>query len=198
MTADESLKAGDVVWLGAKKPLEQRPVEQPAEGVVVENTQSEFFEWEVNPGELKSGVKGSSLIVSSESESPLITANKEDIKVVENKGVHVVVAGETLYSISKKYNIAVTELLEWNQLAITKGLRPGQVLNTINPSLPEQTEAKSPDVKKDGWIMHDVKNSDTLFSIARQYNVTIKEIMDWNGKSDFTLAQGEKLKILAK
>jgi len=198
ITAAENLKSGDVVWLGAKKPLEQRPVEQPAEMVVVENTQSEFFEWGVNPGESKSGGKGSPLIVSSESGSQLITANTEESKVVENNGVHVVVAGETLYSISKKYNVAVTELLEWNQLNITQSLRPGQVLNTINPSLPGQAEAKVSNVKKDGWIMHDVKNSDTLFSIARQYNVTIKEIMDWNGKSDFTLAQGEKLKILTK
>ncbi len=42
------------------------------------------------------------------------------------------------------------------------------------------------------------QTSDILYSVARQYNVTIKEIMDWNGKSDFTLAQGEKLKILSK
>jgi LysM repeat protein len=37
-----------------------------------------------------------------------------------------------------------------------------------------------------------------LYGVARQYNVTIKEIMDWNAKADFTLSQGEKLKILTK
>jgi membrane-bound lytic murein transglycosylase D len=51
---------------------------------------------------------------------------------------------------------------------------------------------------KSEWFMYEVKTSDTLYSVARQYNVTIKEIMDWNGKSDFTLSQGEKLKILSK
>jgi FOG: LysM repeat len=44
-------------------------------------------------------------------------------------------------------------------------------------------------------IIHEVKPSDTLFSVAQQYNVTIKELMDWNSKVDFVLAVGEKLKI---
>ena len=45
-------------------------------------------------------------------------------------------------------------------------------------------------------VFHEVKTSDTLYSIARQYSVTIKEIMEWNGKKDFSLSVGEKLKIM--
>jgi len=44
-------------------------------------------------------------------------------------------------------------------------------------------------------ITHEVKASDTLYSVARQYGVTIKDIMDWNHKKDFSLSQGEKLEI---
>jgi membrane-bound lytic murein transglycosylase D len=40
-----------------------------------------------------------------------------------------------------------------------------------------------------------VKNSDTLYSIARQFSVTIKELMDWNNKSALSVTPGEKLKI---
>jgi membrane-bound lytic murein transglycosylase D len=29
--------------------------------------------------------------------------------------------------------------------------------------------------------------------VARKYNVSIKELMDWNKKKDFSLAIGEKL-----
>ncbi len=42
---------------------------------------------------------------------------------------------------------------------------------------------------------HEVKASDTLYSVARQYGVTIKDIMEWNQKKDFALAVGEKLRI---
>ena len=45
-------------------------------------------------------------------------------------------------------------------------------------------------------VVHEVKPSDTLYSVARQYGVTIQELMEWNGKRDFNLSLGEKLKIL--
>jgi membrane-bound lytic murein transglycosylase D len=34
--------------------------------------------------------------------------------------------------------------------------------------------------------------------VARQYGVTIQEIMEWNGKRDFSLSVGEKLKVAAR
>jgi membrane-bound lytic murein transglycosylase D len=45
---------------------------------------------------------------------------------------------------------------------------------------------------------HVVKASDTLYAVARQYGVTIKDLMDWNNKKDFTLTVGESLKILKR
>jgi membrane-bound lytic murein transglycosylase D len=42
---------------------------------------------------------------------------------------------------------------------------------------------------------HEVKTSDTLYSVARQYGVTIKELMDWNGKTELSLSVGERLRV---
>ncbi|MBS1977628.1 MAG: LysM peptidoglycan-binding domain-containing protein, partial [Bacteroidetes bacterium] len=42
---------------------------------------------------------------------------------------------------------------------------------------------------------HDVKPSDTLYSVARQYGVTIKDLMEWNDKRDFSISIGERLRI---
>lgn len=50
--------------------------------------------------------------------------------------------------------------------------------------------------KQNASIIHEVKPSDTLYSVARQYGVTIKELMEWNEKRDFNLSLGEKLRIL--
>ncbi len=47
-------------------------------------------------------------------------------------------------------------------------------------------------------IIHEVKPSDTLYSVARQYGVTIREIMEWNGKKDFGLSVGEKLRVTSR
>ncbi len=46
--------------------------------------------------------------------------------------------------------------------------------------------------------MHEVKASDTLYSVARQYGVTIRELMEWNAKKDFGLTVGEKLKVRSR
>jgi membrane-bound lytic murein transglycosylase D len=203
-SADQKVNEGDVVWIGAKKPASQPDVET-ALAVVSEsqNDQGEFFDWEVTPQEPETTIKNSPAKISEQVENTVVVdATKDPVMINTNpSGNHVVVPGETLYSIAKLYKVEVTQLLTWNNLDITQPLKPGQRLNTIDAT-PRAEERQSAEVmvaaKGDAWVTHEVKTSDTLYSVARQYNVTIKEIMDWNGKSDFTLAQGEKLKILSK
>lgn len=107
---------------------------------------------------------------------------------------HVVEAGESVYAIARRYGIAVNDLIEWNNLSLTTGLKPGQVISLIpkTPAAAGETQSKAEEV------MHTVKTSDTLYSIAREYGVTIKELMDWNQKKDFNLTVGEKLRIIKK
>lgn len=107
------------------------------------------------------------------------------------KTEHLVQAKETLYSIAKLYNVGVMELVEWNDLDLQQGLKIGQILKLSEGEPIRQESARV--LSKE--VLHEVKASDTLYSIARQYGVTIKELMDWNEKKDFSLAVGEKLKI---
>lgn len=126
--------------------------------------------------------------------------------------VHRVEAGETLYSISKKYGIAVSDLRRVNNLAADEPIRPGQLLKVSVTQPLEQHETKTAEesltgartmpadnaLKESpaaGFKLYEVKPADTLYSIARQHGVTIKELMDWNGKKDFSVTPGEKLKI---
>ncbi len=206
LRADQAMNAGDIVWVGAKRPASQPDVETAALAVVVpepQNDQGEFFDWEVTPGEPETTVKNSTVKKIEQPETTAITKPEmEEVKMITNQpGIHMVVPGETLYAIAKLYNVEVTQLVTWNNLDITQPLKPGQQLSTMDTA----SEVSEPDPTviatastSDEWVTHEVKTSDTLYSVARQYNVTIKEIMDWNGKSDFTLAQGEKLKILSK
>jgi membrane-bound lytic murein transglycosylase D len=107
------------------------------------------------------------------------------------KTEHVVQAKETLYSIAKLYNVGVMDLVQWNSLDLQQGLKIGQVLK-LSDTEPVKNEVARVNSKE---AVHEVKSSDTLYSIARQYGVTIKELMDWNEKKDFSLSVGEKLKI---
>ena len=111
------------------------------------------------------------------------------------KEEHVVQTGETLYGIAKIYTLEVMDLVRWNNLNLQDGIRPGQVLKLKEV---QSVVADPVTPAKNIEIVHVAKSTDTLYSVARKYNVTIKELMEWNNKKDFTLAVGEKLTIRSK
>lgn len=113
---------------------------------------------------------------------------------------HEVKPGETLYSIANLYATSVSELLKDNELNLATPLKSGQLIIIRRPSSPI-TDAGTSDPSKNnqpGMFTYEVKSSDTLYGIARQFGATIKEIMDWNNKSVLTVTMGEKLKILKR
>ena len=104
---------------------------------------------------------------------------------------HEVKAKETLYAIARLYNVGVMDLVKWNDLDLQQGIKIGQILKVTDPQ--ELAEESKPAPAEE--VEHIVKPSDTVYSIARKYGVTIKELMDWNSKKDFNLAVGERLRI---
>jgi membrane-bound lytic murein transglycosylase D len=121
----------------------------------------------------------------------VVTVEKSFVEWAGGSGTseHVVKAGETLYSISRQYNTTVDGLRKINQLE-TSDLSPGQRLRIEIPAdITTETE--------DG-IVHEVKQSETLYSVARRYGVSVKELMESNNKTDFSVALGEKLRIPAR
>ena len=95
--------------------------------------------------------------------------------------VHKVEAGETLFSISRTYDISVGDLRSWNQLE-TDQLQPGQEIRLTPP--PDQDRT-----------IHLVEAGESLFAISRMYNVTIAEIQQWNNLEDTALEAGRELVI---
>lgn len=105
---------------------------------------------------------------------------------------HVVAAQETLFSISKLYGVTVDELKQWNNLT-DNSLSLGQELviksrNTINiPANNTQLEQRS------ARIIHTVAAKETMFSITRQYGITVEQLREWNGMQTDELKIGQTL-----
>lgn len=99
--------------------------------------------------------------------------------------VHLVDEGETLYSLCRRYNVKLDDLYNENPEA-RNGLNIGQKI------LVPLKEA--PDVPKDAKV-HVVKPSETLYSIARLYDVSTQEIRSWNNLSGNSIGVGDKLII---
>lgn len=74
----------------------------------------------------------------------------------------------------------------------TNETKPGTLTKTLVKQ--KENPATTTPAEKQGKH-HVVKPSDTIYGIARQYGLTVKELMDLNQKKDFNLKPGEKLLI---
>jgi membrane-bound lytic murein transglycosylase D len=128
--------------------------------------------------------------------APSIPGNQAPEDQKNTEIYHTVGAGETLYGISRLYGVPVEQIAFWNNLTTRSPLNVGQRLIVGKPSayLPENEDISI----ASSAIYHRVQAGETLYSIAREYNMTVKEIMDLNGKSDFTLRAGEEIRVMKR
>jgi LysM repeat protein len=113
--------------------------------------------------------------------------------------VHTVAPKETLYSISRIYQVSMDDIRQWNNLR-DNALGIGQQLiikkstsGEKPPSQPRQQESPAM-ISKNGF--HTVQPKETLFSIARQYDVSVDELKTWNNLSGPDLTIGQTLFVL--
>ena len=116
-------------------------------------------------------------------------------KISSGTGIHTVDPGETLYSISRMYQISITQLMKWNQLTYDDAIKIGQELIVDQKMILPESDDQFTQNNSKSYIFHKVTVGETLYKIARQYNVTIQEIMEWNNKSDFKVSVGENLRV---
>lgn len=112
--------------------------------------------------------------------------------------VHKVAEKETLFSISKTYNVSVDELKQWNNLT-SNALSLGQelIIKKKGPStttVVKQSVNSTPVmVSKNGT--HTVEAKETMFSIAKQHGITVQQLRDWNGIQGNELSIGQVLMV---
>ena len=101
--------------------------------------------------------------------------------------VHIVTKGETLYQISRDFNVEVSQIEKHNS-SVKDGLKIGQEI-----LIPVEKESEAT-VKNDD-IKHTVKGGETLFAISRKYDVSPEDIKKWNGLDSDILKIGQVLVI---
>jgi len=100
--------------------------------------------------------------------------------------VHIVVRGDTIFSISRRYQVSQEELLRHNSLSDASKLQAGMRLRIPSKNPSGNTQ----------FTVHQVKPNETLYSIARTNNITLQALCDINNfPRDRKLKIGEKIKI---
>lgn len=120
----------------------------------------------------------------TEKETSEQTAAKVVPPVNVGKGSYIVSKGDTLYSISMKHNMTVKELQDMNGLNDTY-ISLGQKLS-VNAL---------PGTSGSARVVYKVEKGDTLYSISKKHNITVKDLQSMNGLKDNTISIGQVLVV---
>lgn len=125
--------------------------------------------------------------------------------------VHVVADGETLYDIAQAEGIRLESLLQYNFLTPGVLVAGGEklYLTTSAPTLPKLAAA-TPAVEKavykplepaveanpeSDYLVHIVQPKETVYSIARKYEVGVDDVKKWNDLPTNDLKIGQQVRI---
>ena len=141
---------------------------------------------------------------SEKTETPEDTNNKDDVYtiVTTDYETHTVQQGETVYRITRQYNITKDELIKlnpefpdivFNNLSIGQALKVKAITKTIVVDKKEILKQ---------YVTHEVKSKETIFSLTRFYNVTKEDLIylnpEYPGIKNNDIKVGQLIKIRPK
>jgi LysM repeat protein len=129
---------------------------------------------------------------------------------------HKVMQGETLYDIAQKEGIRLESLLNLNMLS--EGAQPevgetiylkGHAPYTPRLATTRQSIAYTPNnavsvssnyarTSDEKYILHTVQPKETAYGISKKYEVSVENLLEWNGMESTSLKIGQQLRIFKK
>ncbi len=100
-----------------------------------------------------------------------------------NENYYIVQAGDSLWSISRKFGISVDKLKELNNLS-SNSLSVGQRLLVKDTSSSDEV-----------GVYYTVKAGDTLYGIANKYDLSVDDLKKMNNLTSNSLSVGQKLLV---
>jgi peptidoglycan DL-endopeptidase LytE len=138
----------------------------------------------------------------------LIPSPKFKKTVTSLETSHEVLAKETLYGISKKYNVSIEAIKKANPSIDTEGLKVGLMIKipgakstvgteagTSPTKPPKQEEVETIKAEDQDEITHEVLPKETKYGISKKYGISIATLEKLNPEIAAALSVGTKLKI---
>ena len=126
--------------------------------------------------------------------------------LAQEQATYQVKQGDTLYGISKKLDVTIAELRQWNELSGNE-IEIGQELVYFIPQQ-ENTQTEPPSEENSDPLIsrssdtqnvfYVVKSGDTLYKIARDHNMTVDQLRELNNISGSNISIGQRLAVKKK
>ncbi len=139
--------------------------------------------------------------IPTATEKPIEKAAPEEV-VDLNSDFYIIKAGDNLYRISEKYHVFIEDILEWNNITSTDGLKAGDKIYLKKEAAIKADLAKTAAPKKERekpiakTKTHTVEKGETAYKICKTYGINTTQLMNWNGlKNIESIREGQKLKV---
>lgn len=120
---------------------------------------------------------------------------------------HKIIAGESLYTIAKMYNVSVDDLMKDNNLNSSK-IKPGMELKLVQNLPAEKLVSQTTEIKSEKKQLtqkdetqviastHKVRSGESLYTIAKMYDVSVQDLKKANNMTSSKIKPGQKIKLI--
>ncbi len=109
---------------------------------------------------------------------------------------YVVRSGDTLWNISKRYNLTTSQLAKLNGMSTRDKLQPGKKLLVGKNATPTIAAVSTPTALHQQTVHYTVRSGDSLLQISRRYRVAVNDLCKWNNlKAADYIKPGQTLKM---
>ncbi|MCB1197405.1 MAG: LysM peptidoglycan-binding domain-containing protein [Deltaproteobacteria bacterium] len=145
---------------------------------------------------------GQNLKIPVPNGKPATAYQRDAAPMVADNGNYKVRSGDSFWTISRRFNLTVSQLRRMNPSINPSKLRPGQRLvveapgSAISPTT-QQTENTTQVASADGWKVYHVRSGDNLWVIARRLGLPLNDLAKWNNLNPqkAILHPGKKLRF---
>ena len=115
-------------------------------------------------------------------EGQILTIPISNDKVPGDYSVYIVKPGDSLWSIANEFNTSVNDIIDYNNLDTTI-LKPGEQILIPNKLIKKNSDK----------ITYIIKPGDSLWSIAKKYNISVNDLKNANNLTSNLVQIGQKL-----
>jgi LysM repeat protein len=125
-----------------------------------------------------------------------LAVSAQEVRTIDGRKfiVHKVQQGQTLFALSRSYAVPVEEIVKANPGA-EAGLSIDQEILIPQDAINKKEAKKAPTIAADGELIHTVQRKETLFGIAKKYDIDINVLLQRNPALNEGLRDGMSVVI---